>query len=92
MSLLICKVCGKVFECKHNKKYCSKECRSVGLKRINVKRGQLCWRCANACGGCSWSKDFTPVEGWEATPHLIKDKRGGISSYKIRKCPQFIEG
>ena len=29
---------------------------------------QLCWDCANACGGCEWSRSFRPVPGWSASP------------------------
>lgn len=42
---------------------------------------QLCWYCENACGGCSWSESFIPVEGWEAI------KTG--ESYHITFCPQY---
>ena len=27
---------------------------------------QLCWACQKACGDCSWSSCFQPVEGWTA--------------------------
>lgn len=36
------------------------------------KRDTLCWSCANACGRCSWSKKFEPVEGWEAQKTTFK--------------------
>lgn len=37
-------------------------------------RPTLCWSCARACGGCSWTERdpvthairFEPVKGWEA--------------------------
>lgn len=41
----------------------------------------LCWSCKNAVPkirdgkyicGCSWSKDFQPVEGWTAEKHIKK--------------------
>lgn len=36
------------------------------------KHATLCWKCANACGGCSWSDmSFTPVKGWKAVPTKI---------------------
>ena len=53
---------------------------------------QLCWRCKNACGGCSWSDCLIPVGGWTAEPTIVKDSMKDFASYKIRKCPQFIEG
>ena len=47
-----------------------------------VAEETLCWGCAKACGGgCSWSKDFVPVKGWDA-----KETRKG---YLVTSCPQF---
>ena len=44
----------------------------------------LCWVCQNCFGGCSWSSDYTPVEGWKAkkTP----------TSYLVLSCPSFDPG
>ena len=60
-------------------------------KRIE-KKTTLCWDCAKNGGLCSWSKNFTPVEGWEAIPTKI-NARGydyyEIDSYKVVKCPEF---
>ena len=47
----------------------------------------LCWECARAYGLCSWSKDFIPVAGWDATP--TQNKR--TSSYNVHSCPLFIK-
>ena len=54
----------------------------------------LCWKCKNACVGCSWSDSFTPVEGWTAKPTKINhDYADGrhyvIDSYRVDYCPQF---
>lgn len=49
---------------------------------------QLCWSCKNATGGCSWSKSFIPVDGWEATPTLLDDR---VESFKINACPEYRE-
>lgn len=47
----------------------------------------ICWECANACGGCSWSrKKAKPVPGWDAIRH---DLYGGIESYIVISCPEF---
>ena len=46
---------------------------------------QPCWSCGNCYGGCSWSFDFTPVEGWEAEK-IFKD---GDTTYKIYSCPEY---
>lgn len=52
-----------------------------------VEKPQLCWGCAKACGGCSWSKRFEPVPGWTAVPTLLC---GRIPSYRITECPEFV--
>lgn len=55
----------------------------------------LCWQCKNATGGCSWSKDFTPVAGWNAIPTKLKAVTQNIilhSSYLVIDCPQFTKG
>lgn len=93
MKVAMCKVCGKYFFTKSaSKEFCSDECRQKEAQRIKDEDAQLCWRCSNACGGCSWSQNFIPVEGWDAEPVIIKDSEGDINSYKIKKCPQFIKG
>lgn len=61
----------------------------------------ICWKCRNAVPagryGCSWSRSFHPVEGWDAKPTLIKNTshRKGLgmthsNSFRVRKCPRFI--
>lgn len=58
---------------------------------------QLCWTCANACGGCEWSDHLEPVPGWDATPTSRVLKVGGkgkggtrvASSFVIHYCPKF---
>lgn len=50
---------------------------------------QPCWTCKKACGGCSWSRSFTPVKGWEAVPTHIPSNGEYADSYKIIKCPQY---
>ena len=49
---------------------------------------QLCLDCKNFAGGCSWSKSFTPVEGWNAIPR----DNGTTDSFCIKACPLFEEG
>lgn len=55
---------------------------------------QLCWSCAKACGGCSWSRKDRPepVPGWTARQKVYKADGGtrtdGIT-YKIIKCPEY---
>lgn len=56
--------------------------------------GTLCWECANATGGCSWSKKFIPVEGWTAkrTTMTLGYNTGRprkATSYVVKKCPEY---
>lgn len=62
------------------------------------KKETLCWRCKNAVPdkkkgtGCSWSKSFEPVEGWDAKEVQIKLYEGkSCTSYIVKKCPMFKE-
>lgn len=53
---------------------------------------QPCWNCKNFAGGCSWSKRFEPVEGWQAKK--VRRKGGGkymgfYETYAIEFCPEF---
>lgn len=58
----------------------------------------LCWRCGNACGGCSWSREFEPVKGWKAKATLLgrtrtaggKNKYVKERSYTVKHCPEFV--
>ena len=59
-----------------------------------TKHITLCWECAKAGGLCSWSKNFTPVDGWTAVPTKIVasqygDKSNTIDSYDVYACPEF---
>ena len=51
------------------------------------KERTICWECEKTCGGCSWSREFKPVDGWEAveTTDCTGDK-----SFLVRKCPEFV--
>lgn len=54
------------------------------------KKMTLCWKCSRACGKCSWSKNFTPVEGWRAKPTQVRESHAGtIESYIVYDCPLF---
>lgn len=48
---------------------------------------QLCFNCSKACGGCSWSRSFKPVEGWKAK--FRKSSSCKDSTYAIEECPEF---
>lgn len=64
-------------------------------KAITNKPSTLCWSCANACGGCSWSDgSFTPVDGWTAKKTELQADRGEyrdkiVQSYLVKKCPKY---
>lgn len=93
-----CKICNTEFETKGARKYCSDRCaRSViyYVKKNTKTNDTICWDCKNACGGCSWSKNFTPVEGWKITKTLIKgnfETDAVIESCIVHSCPEFIKG
>lgn len=57
------------------------------------RKESLCWDCANACGLCSWSHDFTPVPGWDARATKLYNNNKGrfIDSYHVIECPEFVE-
>lgn len=51
----------------------------------------LCWDCENATRPhvCPWVRDYTPVDGWSASPTHI----GGYYSYDsyiVTECPLFV--
>ena len=46
---------------------------------------QLCWTCKRACGGCPWSRYFTPIKGWTAVS-VYKDRNW---TYCITACPLY---
>ena len=44
----------------------------------------LCWVCQNCFGGCSWSSEYIPVEGWKAKTTTT------TTSYLVLSCPEFL--
>ena len=48
-----------------------------------MTKEQLCWTCQKACGDCSWSSCFQPVEA-------EKVHRKTYDSYRIEKCPEYV--
>lgn len=61
------------------------------------KATSLCWTCVRSCPipgiGCSWSRRFRPVDGWEAEQTLLQSANGkrSITSYCVCTCPLYIE-
>lgn len=65
-------------------------------KKQKYPIGTLCEFCANAIPdakghGCSWSRDFVPVDGWIATPVLRPIGPKTMQTYCVHECPQLIE-
>ena len=52
------------------------------------RQRQLCNDCARASGFCSWSRNLTPVKGWEAD---VTSWENGVSlSWRVKNCPLYI--
>jgi len=51
---------------------------------------QPCWYCKKAVYGCDWSREFKPIEGWEAT--YVPAKGDKTDSYDIHFCPEYERG
>lgn len=95
----VCNLCNREYLAKSpDQRYCCKKCRLSAMEksitekknhRYNPKCGQICWRCENSTGGCSWSRGLKPIDGWRAT----KVKRDDCEdfTYKILYCPLFKE-
>ena len=45
----------------------------------------LCWDCSFATGGCSWSDELKPINGWTAK-RVTKQTQ---DSYMVYACPLF---
>ena len=58
--------------------------------------GTICWNCAKSTGNCSWSREFTPIDGWKAKKTILNLGYSAYSgrpkkaaSYIVKKCPEF---
>lgn len=79
------------------RRYPPREKKQKKAPKVEFQSTQLCWTCANACGGCEWSDHLEPVPGWDATPTSRVLKAGGkgknrtrvASSFVIHTCPKF---
>ena len=49
-----------------------------------------CLTCRNCFGGCSWSFEFIPVDGWKAIKTHIPSNGEYAESYKVIECPEYI--
>lgn len=59
------------------------------MNQHNLNGQQPCWTCKKAIGGCSWSRTFTPIPGWDAEPTLKGGCNTKVASYKINYCPEY---
>ena len=59
-------------------------------EQIPPRTHQLCEKCAKACGGCNWSDELKPVEGWDAEETVLASSN--TNSLFIRGCPEFVRG
>ena len=70
------------------------EISSVKTTCNTAKKATLCWDCQLANGRCSWSDEFKPVKGWNATPTQIKSSAHNVypivHSYVVHDCPLFL--
>lgn len=48
----------------------------------------LCWECSKATGGCAWSNNLEPVNGWDAVL-VKKTTTRPYDTYRISNCPEF---
>lgn len=79
------------------RRYPPREKKQKKSNKVEYQSKQLCWTCANACGGCEWFDHLEPVPGWDATPTSRVLKVGGkgkggmrvASSFVIHSCPKF---
>lgn len=58
-----------------------------------IKKETLCWQCAKACGGCSWSSlAHKPVTGWTAERRDIPVQNSSVpvESYVVHDCPEYV--
>jgi len=63
---------------------------------IKPPRQTICWDCRNAVpgpeAGCSWSRRWQPVEGWDAEETWVRyGAYGSQKSYRVLECPEFEE-
>ena len=76
-----------------------KRIREAAIKAGKIKervsyKDSLCWFCKNSViDGCSWSREFVPVNGWDATETSKKSYSSSMSkSYNVTSCPEFVRG
>lgn len=61
-----------------------------GRKTTQRKTNSICGGCWRPCGGCSWSRDSKPVDGWTAVPATITSNTLHPDTFIVLECPQFV--
>lgn len=51
------------------RRYPPREKKQKKAPKVEFQSQQLCWTCANACGGCEWSDHLEPVPRLGRHPH-----------------------
>lgn len=63
------------------------------MRNKTEKHSTLCWDCKKSFGGCAWSREFKPIEGWKAKLTKIKNGVGiytrNTDSFDVYECPEF---
>lgn len=72
------------------RRYPPREKKQKKAPKVEFQSQQLCWTCANACGGCEWSDHLEPVPGWDATPTSRVLKVGGKGKGGTRVASSFV--
>lgn len=68
-------------------------CSRKSMREKCKKKETLCWQCAKACGGCSWSSlAHKPVTGWTAERRdlYIQNSSVPVESYVVHDCPEYV--
>lgn len=75
---------------------------SARQKNYYERRVTLCESCRKATNsGCSWSREFKPVQGWDAQETVCgyqisrateEEIKTPIQSYVVKHCPEFVFG
>jgi len=55
--------------------------------KIRIGQESLCWTCGKSItNGCSWAREFKPVQGWVARKRGYATVKG---AYDVRYCPEY---
>ena len=68
-------------------------------RRKCVSQANICFSCANACGGCSWTGTdekgrlrWEPVPGWTAKKVIMRlGNHKTTETYHITACPLYCK-